>query len=95
MYRSTEIIKDQDPLSQSHSLYIIMVGVSYHCPGEMRISVPRQYPMSWSGNDNEMRAEILVELGELQLGYRRLISHSIMSTSVLCPGNPEDKKRDI
>ena len=30
--------------------------VSYHCPGEMRISVPRQYPMSWSENDIEMRA---------------------------------------
>jgi len=65
MYRSTEIIKDQDPLSQSHSLYIIMVGVSYHCPGEMRISVPRQYPMSWSENDIEMRVQILVEFGEL------------------------------
>ena len=33
MYYSTGIIKDQDPLSQSHSLLIIMVGVSYHCPG--------------------------------------------------------------
>ena len=55
MYRSSEIIEDQDPWSQSHSLYIIMMGVSYHCPGEMRISVPRQYPMSWSKNDIEMR----------------------------------------
>jgi hypothetical protein len=55
MYRSTEIIKDQDPLSQSHTLYIIMVGVSYHDPGERKISVPRQYPMSGSDNDSEMR----------------------------------------
>ena len=55
IYRYTAIIQDQDPLSQSNSLYIIMVGVSYHCPGQIRISVPRQYPMSWSENDFEMR----------------------------------------
>ena len=55
MYWSTEIIKGKNSLPQSHSLYIIMVWVSYHCPGEMRISVPRQYPMSWSENDIEMR----------------------------------------
>ena len=55
MYRSTEIIKDQDPLSKSHLLYIIMVGVFFHCPGEMRISVLRQYPMFWSEDDIEMR----------------------------------------
>ena len=55
MYHSTEIIKDQDPLSQSHLLYIIMVGVSYHCHGEMKTLVPRQYPMSWPDNDIEMR----------------------------------------
>ena len=33
-----------------------MVWVSYHYPGEIKSSVPGQYPMSWSGNDNEMRA---------------------------------------
>ena len=48
MCQSTEIIKGKDLFPQSHSLYIIMVGVSYRCPGEMRISVARQYPMSWS-----------------------------------------------
>ena len=95
MYRSTEIIKDQDPLSQSHSLYIIMVGVSYHCPGEMRISVPRQYPMSWSENENEMRVWILVEFGEIQLGHRSSVSDSIVLTPVYCPANPGDKEQGI
>ena len=56
MYWSTEIIKEKDSLPQSHSLYFIMVGVSYYCPGEMIISVQRQYPMSWSENDIEMGA---------------------------------------
>ena len=68
LYRSTEIIKGMDSLPQSHSLYVFMVGVSYHCPDEMRISVPRQYPMSWSENDIEMRAQNLVEFEELQSG---------------------------
>ena len=95
MYRSTEIIKGKDPLPQSHSLYIIMVGVSYHCPGEMRISVPRQYPISWSENDIEMRVQILVEFGELQSGHRSFVSDSIVSTPVHYPANPGDKEQGI
>ena len=95
MYLSTEIIKGKDPLPQSQSLYIIMVRVSYHCPGEMKISVPRQYPMSWSENDIEMRVYILVEFGELQSGHRRFVSDSIMSTPVHCPANPGDKEQGI
>ena len=95
MYHSTEIIKDQDPLSQSHTLYIITVGVPYHCPGEMRISVPRQYPMSWSENDIEMRVWIPVEFGELQSGKRSFVSDLIMSTPVHCPANPGDKEQGI
>ena len=92
-YCSTEIIKDQDPLSQSHSLFIIMKGMSYHCPGEMRISVPRQYSMSWSDNDIEMRIWILVELGELQSGQRSFVSDSNVWTPVHCPANPGDKEQ--
>ena len=95
MYCSTEIIKDQDPLSQSYSLYTISVGVSYHCPGEMRISVPRQYPMSWSENYIEMRVQIPVEFGELQSGQRSFVSDLIMSTPVHCPGNLGDKEQGI
>ena len=95
MSRSTEIIKDQELLSQSHSIYIIMVGVSYHCPVEMRISVPRQYPMSWSKNENEMRVYILVEFGELQSGHRSCVSNSIVLTPVHCPDNPGDKEQGI
>ena len=93
MHRSAEIIKGRDLLPQSHSVYFIMVEVSYHCPGEMRISVQRQYRISWSENDIEMRASILVEFGELQSRNRRYVSDSIMLTPVHCPSNPGDKSR--
>ena len=95
MYRSSEIIQDQDPLSQSQPLFIIMVGVSYHCLGQMRISVPGQYAMSWSENDFETRVQILVEFAELQSGQRSFVSDLIMSTPVHCPANPGDKEQDI
>ena len=55
MYRSSEIIKEQDPLSESQSLFIIMVWLSYHCPGQIEISAPGQYAMSWSENYFETR----------------------------------------
>ena len=42
MYRFTEIIKDKDPLSQSHSLHIVMVGVSHHCPFDVVLDGRRQ-----------------------------------------------------
>ena len=50
--------------------------------------------MSWSGNDNEMRASILVELGELQSGHRMFISDSTKLTPVHCSANLEEKDRD-
>ena len=95
MYCCTEIIKYQDPWSQSHSLYIIMVGVSYHCPGETRISIPRQYPMSWSEKENEMRVKILVEFAEVRSGHKSFVSDSIMSTPVHCPAYTGDKEQGI
>ena len=95
MYRSSEIIEDQDPLSESHSLYIIMGGVSYQYPGEMRISVPRQYPMSWSENYIEIRVQILVEFGELQSGHMSFVSDSIVLTPVHYPANQGDKEQGI
>ena len=72
-----------------------MVGVSHHCPSQMRILVPRQYSMSWSENDFEMRVYILVEFRELQSGQRMLISDLIMSTPVHCHANPGEKEQDI
>ena len=71
------------------------MGVSYHCPGEMRISVPRQHPMSWYDNDIEMRVWILVELRKLQSGHRSFVLNSMVWTPVHCADNPGDKVQGI